>query len=59
MTLGLATIGGDLPGSTDLVFTFNDGDPSGLVFGSGATLLKWQDEQNRKLFLTLQSVSLG
>ena len=25
-------------GTTDLLFTFNDGDPSGLVFGSGAAL---------------------
>jgi len=31
-------LGGTNNGSTDLVFTFNDGDPSGLVFGNGATL---------------------
>jgi hypothetical protein len=36
--LGLATFGGTAGGTTDLTFTFNDGDPSGLVFGSGATL---------------------
>ncbi len=39
--LGLAVFGGgaDVPaGSTDIVFTFNDGDPSGLVFGPGTEL---------------------
>lgn len=31
--------GPDIPaGTTNLNFTFNDGDPSGLVFGSGASL---------------------
>lgn len=38
ITLNLATFGSVKPGTTDLVFTFNDGDPSGLVFGSGDTL---------------------
>ncbi len=40
ITLRLATFAGDgvTPGSTDLIFTFNDGDPSGLVFGPGTTL---------------------
>ena len=38
ITLGLAVYNSRKPGSTDIVFTFNDGDPSGLVFGSGATL---------------------
>ena len=38
MTLRLATCGGEVPGSTDIEFTLNDGDPSGLVFGSGAVL---------------------
>ena len=38
ITLGLCTFGGQNPGTTDLVFTFNDGDPSGLVFGTGASL---------------------
>lgn len=38
ITLGLASFGSEASGTTDLVFTFNDGDPSGLVFGSGATL---------------------
>jgi hypothetical protein len=38
MTLRLATFGGEVPGSTDIEFTLNDGDPSGLVFGSGAVL---------------------
>ena len=38
MTLSLATFGGTGAGSTDLNFTFNDGDPSGLVFGPGTTL---------------------
>jgi len=38
MTLRLATFGGAVPGSTDIEFTLNDGDPSGLVFGSGAVL---------------------
>lgn len=38
ITLRLATWGSPLPGSTDLEFTLNDGDPSGLVFGTGAVL---------------------
>ena len=38
MTLRLATFGGEVPGSTDIEFTLNDGDPSRLVFGSGAVL---------------------
>jgi hypothetical protein len=38
ITLGLAIFNSLLPGTTDIVFTFNDGDPSGLVFGSGAVL---------------------
>ena len=40
LTLGLAVFGAlaTAEGTADLVFTFNDGDPSGLVFGSGATL---------------------
>lgn len=36
--LGLAVFDGPKPGTTDIRFTFSDGDPSGLVFGSGATL---------------------
>ena len=36
--LRLATWGSNLPGSTDIEFTLNDGDPSGLVFGNGAVL---------------------
>jgi hypothetical protein len=35
ITLYLATAHSDTPGSTDVVFTFNNGDPSGLVFGPG------------------------
>jgi len=41
ITLGLAVFSGAngaAPGQTDLTFTFNDGDPSGLVFGPGSTL---------------------
>ncbi len=38
ITLGLAVFNSETPGTTDIIFTFNDGDPSGLVFGSGATL---------------------
>lgn len=40
ITLRLATFGGGgiTGGTTDLNFTFNDGDPSGLVFGPGTTL---------------------
>ncbi|MFM9958065.1 MAG: hypothetical protein ACKVZJ_08300 [Phycisphaerales bacterium] len=40
ITLRLATFSGDgiTPGTTDLNFTFNNGDPSGLVFGPGTTL---------------------
>lgn len=42
ITLGLAVANfGQLPvgaGSADLIFTFNDGDPSGFVFGSGSQL---------------------
>jgi hypothetical protein len=36
--LGLATWGGTAAGTTDLVFTFNDGDPSGMVYGPGTAL---------------------
>jgi hypothetical protein len=40
ITLLLATYGGNGldSGTTDIEFTLNDGDPSGLVFGSGAVL---------------------
>ena len=38
ITLKLATFNSTVAGSTDLVFTLNDGDPSGLVFGSGNPL---------------------
>lgn len=40
ITLGLATFANSPveDGKTDLVFTLNDGDPSGLVFGTAATL---------------------
>ncbi len=38
ITLGLVVFNSTAAGSTDLTFTFNDGDPSGLVFGSGSTL---------------------
>jgi hypothetical protein len=38
ITLGLVMFGSTGVGSTDISFTLNDGDPSGLVFGSGATL---------------------
>jgi hypothetical protein len=40
ITLGLVTSSTTpvADGSTDIVFTFNDGDPSGLVFGSGTAL---------------------
>lgn len=38
ITLRLATAGGATPGTTDIEFTLNDGDPSGLVFGTGAVL---------------------
>ena len=38
ITLRLATWGSALPGTTDVEFTLNDGDPSGLVFGTGAVL---------------------
>lgn len=38
ITLGLVVIGGTGAGTTNLTFTFNDGDPSGLVFGPGTTL---------------------
>ena len=36
--LGLVAQDGTAGGTTDIVFTINDGDPSGLVFGSGAAL---------------------
>lgn len=35
ITLSLAVANSATPGSTDIVFTFNEGDPSGLVFGPG------------------------
>jgi hypothetical protein len=38
ITLGLAVLNSTATGTTDLVFTFNDGDPSGLVFGPGTAL---------------------
>jgi len=38
ITLGLATFQADRAGTTDIVLTLNDGDPSGLVFGTGAQL---------------------
>ncbi|MCP9874828.1 GC-type dockerin domain-anchored protein [Synechococcus sp. Cruz CV-v-12] len=38
ITLRLATFNSVLPGNTDLIFTLNDGDPSGLVFGPGTQL---------------------
>ena len=41
LTLGLAVYGDGAAaaeGTTDIVFTFNDGDPSGLIFGPGTTL---------------------
>lgn len=38
ITLGLVVSNSTSAGTTDLTFTFNDGDPSGLVFGTGATL---------------------
>jgi len=38
ITLELAVFASQTPGSTDIVFTFNEGDPSGLVFGSGTAL---------------------
>jgi hypothetical protein len=36
--LRLATFNSAVPGTTDIDFTLNDGDPSGLVFGTGAVL---------------------
>jgi len=36
--LGLVTTGGTFNGTTDITFSLHDGSPSGLVFGSGATL---------------------
>lgn len=36
--LGLAVYGSIFPGETDITVTFNDGDPSGLVFGPGTEL---------------------
>lgn len=38
MELGFAVDSSTAAGSTDITFTLNDGSPSGLVFGSGATL---------------------
>ena len=35
ITLSLAVANSNTEGSTDIVFTFNNGDPSGLVFGPG------------------------
>lgn len=36
--LQMCVVGSTRAGSTDITFTLNDGDPSGLVFGTGATL---------------------
>lgn len=38
ITLGLVVANSTSVGSTDITFTFNNGDPSGMVFGNGATL---------------------
>lgn len=38
ITLGLAVTNSSRAGSTDLAFTFNDGDPAHLDFGSGVEL---------------------
>lgn len=38
VTLGLAVYDSEISGTTDIVFTFTDGDPSQLVFGSGDVL---------------------
>jgi len=38
ITLGFAAYDSLTAGTTDIKFTFNDGDPSGLVFGPGTTL---------------------
>ncbi|MFZ4574908.1 MAG: hypothetical protein ACOYN0_10960 [Phycisphaerales bacterium] len=38
ITLGMALGGSSRGGSTDLLFTFNDGDPAHIDFGSGAQL---------------------
>lgn len=38
ITLGLAAFGSTGAGTTDIKFTFNDGDPSGLIFGTAALL---------------------
>ncbi len=38
LDLGVCTYLGTADGTTDLVITFNDGDPSGFVFGTGAVL---------------------
>lgn len=38
ITLRLATFNSPVPGTTDIEFTLNDGDPSGLIFGTGAVL---------------------
>lgn len=38
ITLGLVVFNSTAAGTTDLTFTFNNGDPSGMVFGNGATL---------------------
>ncbi len=40
ITLGLATFNGPVAGTVDIELTINDGDPSGLVFGSGAELYR-------------------
>lgn len=36
--LGLAAFDGTADGAVDIIFTFNNGDPSGLVFGDGSVL---------------------
>lgn len=38
ITMNMAAAGGTFGGSFDLVFSFHDGSPSGLVFGTGAEL---------------------
>lgn len=38
VTIGLASFGGSVGGTTDITVGIHDGDPSGLIFGPGTTL---------------------
>ena len=62
LSLQMATFNGSMDGTADITVTFNDGDPSGLIFGPGTELfrttftaydLPGSPGENRTFFLTV------